>query len=102
MLVTDSQPRPEDAGAGEDAGDHGNADGTVAGRLRLRGAARTRPRVAWVEDTVDNEGMGKKKTKSALHIRSRSCNVEVPETDASCPYSLLHLPQTQEIRRIIR
>ncbi|EIM91611.1 uncharacterized protein STEHIDRAFT_118634 [Stereum hirsutum FP-91666 SS1] len=63
MLVTDSQPRPEGAGTGDDAGDHGSGDGTTAGRLRLRGAAGTRPRVAWVEDTVDNEGMGKKKTK---------------------------------------
>lgn len=64
MLITDSQPRPEGAGTGDDAGEHGAGDGTVAGRLRLRGAPRTRQRVAWVEDTVDNEGMGKKKTKS--------------------------------------
>lgn len=76
MLVTDSQPRPEGAEAGHDAEGHGAGDGTVAGRLRLRGAARTRQRVAWVEDTVDNEGMGKKKTKSVslsfFHI-SRNC-----------------------------
>lgn len=35
--------------------------------LRLRGAQRNRgPRVQWAEGVVDNEGMGKKKSKGAF------------------------------------
>ncbi|KAK0223551.1 phosphatase inhibitor-domain-containing protein [Armillaria fumosa] len=34
----------------------------TVGSLRLRGARR-KPRVAWSEDVVDNEGCGKKKSK---------------------------------------
>lgn len=33
------------------------------GTLRLRGGPRSRPRVVWGEDVVDNEGLGKKKSK---------------------------------------
>lgn len=36
-----------------------------AGTLRLRGGPRSRPRVVWGEDVVDNEGLGRKKSKSA-------------------------------------
>jgi len=35
-----------------------------AGTLRLRGAPRDGPRVAWDEHVVDNEGLGRKKSKS--------------------------------------
>ena len=35
------------------------------GTLRLRGGPRDRPRVVWDEDVVDNEGLGRKKSKSA-------------------------------------
>lgn len=69
MIIHDAQPREE--GSGDDAG--ASDSGSIAGRLRLRGAARTRQRVTWVEDTVDNEGMGKKKTKSAS-----TCNTSHP------------------------
>lgn len=34
------------------------------GVLRLRGAPARRQHVMWTSDTVDNEGMGKKKSKS--------------------------------------
>jgi len=34
-----------------------------AGTLRLRGGPRNGPRVAWNEDVVDNEGLGRKKSK---------------------------------------
>jgi protein phosphatase 1 regulatory subunit 11 len=37
------------------------------GTLRLRGGPRDRPHVVWGEDVVDNEGLGRKKSKSALH-----------------------------------
>jgi Protein phosphatase inhibitor len=35
-----------------------------AGTLRLRGGPRARPHVVWDEDVVDNEGLGRKKSKS--------------------------------------
>jgi protein phosphatase 1 regulatory subunit 11 len=34
------------------------------GTLHLRGGLRDRPHVAWGEDVVDNEGLGRKKSKS--------------------------------------
>lgn len=34
------------------------------GVLRLRGAPSRRPKVQFTEETIDNEGMGKKKSKS--------------------------------------
>jgi protein phosphatase 1 regulatory subunit 11 len=59
ITLLDSQPRPEDA-VGP------SSDGLVVGALRLRGESRRpRQRVAWDEDVVDNEGCGKKKSKSA-------------------------------------
>jgi protein phosphatase 1 regulatory subunit 11 len=36
----------------------------LVGSLRLRGGHKRRQRVAWGEDVVDNEGCGKKKSKS--------------------------------------
>jgi protein phosphatase 1 regulatory subunit 11 len=54
ITLLDSQPRPED-----------DASQPVVGTLRLRGQPRkTRQRVAWDEDVIDNEGSGKKKSKS--------------------------------------
>jgi len=52
ITLRDSQPRPEDDGD------------LVVGALRLRGEPRrTRQRVVWDEDVIDNEGCGKKKSK---------------------------------------
>lgn len=67
IIVSDSNPREEgDGGAsGTDCTDARGRD-RVDGVLMLRGGRRTRPRVAWSEDVVDNEGMGKKKSKSEL------------------------------------
>jgi hypothetical protein len=45
------------------------SDGVMVGVLRLRGGHRTignHPQVAWDEDVVDNEGCGRKKSKSAF------------------------------------
>src|SRR6266702_5914434 len=36
-----------------------------AGTLHLRGGLRNRPHVMWGEDVVDNETLGRKKSKSA-------------------------------------
>lgn len=43
-----------------------NPDGTFVGALRLRPAKKNRQRVAWDDDVVDNEGCGRKKSKSAF------------------------------------
>lgn len=51
----------EDQGAGPSS----QPDGVL--RLRAGNAVRSdQRRVVWAEDTVDNEGMGKKKSKSEL------------------------------------
>ncbi|KAH9847251.1 phosphatase inhibitor-domain-containing protein [Lenzites betulinus] len=55
ITVQDNQPREEE-GQTEPAA-------PPVGTLRLRGAPRSRPRVVWREDVVDNEGAGKKKSK---------------------------------------
>ncbi|OAX42710.1 hypothetical protein K503DRAFT_710081 [Rhizopogon vinicolor AM-OR11-026] len=56
ITLHDSQPRPED--------DVGPSSDSIVGALRLRGEPRrTRQRVAWDEDVIDNEGCGKKKSK---------------------------------------
>lgn len=40
--------------------------------LRLRGTGTRRPRVRWQEGTVDNEHMGKKKSKSMYNLQISS------------------------------
>ena len=71
ITIRDSQPREE----GDESADDVNADGVDqtgrngrdgrdVGVLRLRGGPSNQPRVSWKEDVVDNEGMGKKKSKS--------------------------------------
>ena len=58
ITLRDSQPNEED---------DGSRSGEEIGSLQLRGARRrTGPRVIWSEDVVDNEGMGKKSSKSKL------------------------------------
>ena len=60
VTIHDVQPR-RDIEAG---GSQGSAQQPV-GALRLRGGPRrSRQRVAWDEDVVDNEGAGRKKSKS--------------------------------------
>jgi hypothetical protein len=98
------------------------AEASNAGSLRLRGhhAERTKDDkgVKWVEGTVDNEGLGRKKSKSTsshplllFPLRSLS---KLPSTRRHqvssvliehSPFrrtSLLHLPQTSTLRRIVR
>ncbi|KDQ06574.1 hypothetical protein BOTBODRAFT_39475 [Botryobasidium botryosum FD-172 SS1] len=61
ITLLDSQPIP-DTSAG-DVGPSGRPDPPLQGRLILRGGPRSRPRVAWDEAVVDNEGCGRKKSK---------------------------------------
>lgn len=58
VLVVQNAVEQRDASALPDL------DGTPAGTLRLRGGPRGGPRVAWDEAVVDNEGLGRKKSKS--------------------------------------
>ncbi|KXN87283.1 Type 1 phosphatases regulator YPI1 [Leucoagaricus sp. SymC.cos] len=53
---------PTKEGNNDDTSTQGPNDGTV-GVLRLRGTRNRGPRVAWDDDVVDNEHMGKKKSK---------------------------------------
>jgi len=39
---------------------------STVGVLKLRGGPARRQRVMWSDETVDNEGMGKKKSKSEI------------------------------------
>lgn len=64
LTLTAAPPRQED-------GESSNSpdDPSALGALRLRGASRAhRPRVAWDEDVVDNEGCGRKSSKSASSL----------------------------------
>lgn len=56
-----------------------------SGVLRLRGGGNTR-HVVWTDETVDNEGMGKKKSKSASDYKFAQKQLTV------FPCSLLHIP----------
>jgi hypothetical protein len=62
LTITNNPTREEN---GDEQGDDPEG-GQIIGTLRLRTARLTGPRVAWDEDVVDNEGFGKKKSKSKL------------------------------------
>ncbi|KAG8213497.1 hypothetical protein J3R82DRAFT_12036 [Butyriboletus roseoflavus] len=66
ITLQDAQSRSEDdAAAGGGAGPSTGEPNTTVGVLKLRGTQRrTRQRVAWGADVVDNEGCGRKKSKS--------------------------------------
>lgn len=66
MVLHDAQPREEEVGSGSEVELERDGEGRIVGVLRLRAARRRSQRVAWTEDVVDNEGMGKKKSKSAF------------------------------------
>ncbi|KAI9785771.1 MAG: hypothetical protein M1839_008788 [Geoglossum umbratile] len=53
------------------------------GTLRLRGASTDERRVMWAEDVVDNEGMGKKKSKVCCIYHKPRAVGESSEEDSS-------------------
>ncbi|KAJ1307299.1 hypothetical protein OPQ81_001409 [Rhizoctonia solani] len=81
ITVRDSQPVPEN---NIPNGEPSN------GILRLRGGPRSRPRVMWGADVVDNEGCGKKKSKiCCIYHKPRrfdesSSESSGDESDSSC------------------
>jgi protein phosphatase 1 regulatory subunit 11 len=67
LTISDAQPR-EEGGPSRDAGSGaGPSDPGVIGSLNLRGGEGGGRRVMWTDDTVDNEGAGRKKSKSTSH-----------------------------------
>ncbi|CAE6442599.1 unnamed protein product [Rhizoctonia solani] len=81
ITVRDSQPIPEGNNPGGEAPN---------GILRLRGGPRSRPRVMWDADVIDNEGCGKKKSKiCCIYHKPRrfdesSSESSGDESDSSC------------------
>lgn len=71
------------------------AGSVSSGVLRLRGAGRgDGPRVQWGNDVVDNEHLGKKKSKSVSSDLVGCIGLDWTNECAS----LLHLPQTESVR----
>ena len=62
-VVTNAQPR--EAPHADDPSPSARV-APQAGVLRLRGGPRSNQRVVWREDVIDNEGCGKKSSKSTL------------------------------------
>ncbi|EJD07028.1 uncharacterized protein FOMMEDRAFT_76123 [Fomitiporia mediterranea MF3/22] len=64
LVLHDGQPREEEL-------EHESPEDILAneGVLHLRGSRRTHPHVRWDDDVIDNEGMGKKKTKICCIFR---------------------------------
>lgn len=102
IVVTDAQPR-EDPHA--DPTSPPTRMPPQGGVLRLRGGPRNTQRVVWREDVVDNEGCGKKSSKSMLppsfgthflfpSTLHRAHKVLIYIHPLS---SLLHIPQTPRI-----
>ena len=60
LTITNNPTREEN---GDERGDDSDG-GQLIGTLRLRTTRLTGPRVAWDENVIDNEGFGKKKSKS--------------------------------------
>lgn len=67
-----SRTLTQTAATARDAGQNENNGGPSepVGVLKLRGGPSRRQRVVWSEGTVDNEGMGKKKSKSRFCLTS--------------------------------
>lgn len=63
ITVTDAQPREAPHADGANSSTRVAPQGGV---LRLRGGPRNTQRVVWREDVIDNEGCGKKSSKSTL------------------------------------
>ena len=63
LTITNNPTREENGDEQVDVPEGGQRVGT----LRLRTTRLTGPRVAWDEDVIDNEGFGKKKSKSIFY-----------------------------------
>ncbi|GAA97217.1 uncharacterized protein L969DRAFT_155975 [Mixia osmundae IAM 14324] len=96
MRRTSTRPRDSNAGSQtvtEHESDHQQADTPQAGPggvLKLRGlSTKKSPRVKWDEEVVDNEGLGRKKSKiCCIYSKPRKWDdpfdVSSDESDDSC------------------
>lgn len=64
--------------------------------LKLRGKGSKKSKVGWESSVIDNELLNKKKSKSQSEILRHSAT-----SLSQFPLSLLHLPQTETVRRIL-
>ena len=64
LTITNNPTREETC---DEQGDNPEG-GQIIGTLHLRTTRQTGPRVAWDEDVIDNEGFGKKKSKSNFYF----------------------------------
>jgi hypothetical protein len=88
-VPTGEQGGEGDSGSGG-AGGEGSSDGGV---LRLRGGGNTR-RVVWSSETVDNEGMGKKKSKSMSASKN---DMKINVDSLFLRFSMLHISQEEGV-----
>ena len=71
ITIQDSAPREEGESSSATSSSQPAAGPSVdPGVIHLTGGPRSRPRVAWSEEVVDNEGCGRKKSKSMSHFLS--------------------------------
>jgi hypothetical protein len=97
LTITNDPVREDEEGQGNDS-----EGGQAVGTLKLRGKTKEgrTQRVAWDEDVVDNEGFGRKKTKSILGFIITPLTI-FSDLLTLIIFSLLYLSQTEEIRRIL-
>jgi len=89
-LTLDPTQTNEQAAGSEDSGDEGTRGGFQVGVLRLRGGpTRNRPRVQWGEEVIDNEGLGRKKSKiCCIYHKPRPFDESSSsESDSTCSSS---------------
>ncbi|ORX35793.1 phosphatase inhibitor-domain-containing protein [Kockovaella imperatae] len=69
----------------------------TVGVLKLRGAPVRKQRVMWTDETVDNEGMGKKKSKiCCIYHRPKAYDESSTESDSSCSEGESHSHQRRQ------
>ncbi|KAJ7340870.1 phosphatase inhibitor-domain-containing protein [Mycena albidolilacea] len=90
ITITPTPANEEGGSAEEGSGSGGVNEGgepasTIVGALHLRGGARrTRARVAWDEDVVDNEGCGRKSSKiCCIYHKPKDFDESSSEDDSS-------------------
>jgi len=89
-LTITPTPTPE---AGPSNPDPSNGGGPPNVRvLRLRGGPNRRQKVVWSEETVDNEGMGKKRSKSPFRLHLKPDMTD--ESDLVC--CIYHRPKAYD------
>ncbi|KAK9451558.1 phosphatase inhibitor-domain-containing protein [Limtongia smithiae] len=82
-LVVEETTVYHEGHGGLSAGSETADDNIVVGTLRLRGGPVSDRRVAWSDDVIDNEGMGKKKSKICCIFHKQRAFDESSSDDSS-------------------